>query len=519
MHTIQKAFSLMTAVVLAIGAPLYAAMPAQARAVDEAKLEASDADVEAARQAVAEAEQKLASLQAQVSSGSLGFFESRGSTDAVKAIRECTYNSYTKEGDSADATSIENMRKALDWIGTGNNLRTSVGLGVLDVSDLMMACAQADTNYSDVIIGHAQQFGVWENLAWNYGSDPYVQWYDQEKVIFDAAYTERTGSSNVPTGAAAYNWYQDNQDAVDYSDVGHYLNIITPQLTVTGFGVVTRGTNYGWITHGQVAHVSGGSDPSGKAYSLNDYKAAFEAYCANLDGAVKQAESDLAAAREYLASISSQELSLADATIAALDPQPYTGSAVTPKPEVKIGSLTLVEDRDYTLSYQDNVELGTATMTITGKGRVSGTRTLTFEVVDEFEMFRLYNPHSGEHFYTASVAERDAIVAAGWKNEGIGWIAPVSGDPVYRLYNANAGDHHYTKDASERDSLVAMGWKDEGIGWYSDASQTVPLYREYNPNAQTGTHNYTTSEAEHDQLVKMGWKDEGVAWHALRAAK
>ena len=37
-------------------------------------------------------------------------------------------------------------------------------------------------------------------------------------------------------------------------------------------------------------------------------------------------------------------------------------------------------------------------------------------------MHRLYNPNSGEHFYTGSVEERDMLVSAGWIYEGIGWF-------------------------------------------------------------------------------------------------
>ena len=131
-------------------------------------------------------------------------------------------------------------------------------------------------------------------------------------------------------------------------------------------------------------------------------------------------------------------------------------------------------------------------------------------------MYRLYNPNSGEHFYTKNASEKSGLVTAGWKDEGIGWIAPEKSDtPVYRLYNENAGDHHYTMNASERDGLIGAGWKDEGTGWYSDDNKTVPLYREYNPNAVTGTHNYTTDKAEHDSLVKAGWKDEGIGWYGI----
>ena len=131
-------------------------------------------------------------------------------------------------------------------------------------------------------------------------------------------------------------------------------------------------------------------------------------------------------------------------------------------------------------------------------------------------MYRLYNPNSGEHFYTSNLQEIDNIVAAGWINEGLAWKAPVSSKtPVYRLYNPNAGDHHYTTSASERDSLVQAGWKSEGIGWYSDDDKGVMLHRLYNPNAATGSHHYTTSSSEKDNLVTAGWKYEGTAWYGI----
>lgn len=131
------------------------------------------------------------------------------------------------------------------------------------------------------------------------------------------------------------------------------------------------------------------------------------------------------------------------------------------------------------------------------------------------DMLRVYNPNSGEHFYTAVTNERDHLIRTGWMNEGIGWNAPSSGDNVYRLYNANAGDHHYTLDAGERDHLISVGWEYEGIGWFSDKNQGEPLYRLYNPNAQSGAHHYTRSGYERDSLVNQGWVAEGIGWYGI----
>ena len=44
--------------------------------------------------------------------------------------------------------------------------------------------------------------------------------------------------------------------------------------------------------------------------------------------------------------------------------QTYTGSAITPTPTIKFGDVTLVKDKDYTLSYTDNVNAGKAKINV-----------------------------------------------------------------------------------------------------------------------------------------------------------
>lgn len=133
-------------------------------------------------------------------------------------------------------------------------------------------------------------------------------------------------------------------------------------------------------------------------------------------------------------------------------------------------------------------------------------------------MLRLYNPNSGEHFYTASEEEKDTLTGLGWIFEGIAWTAPSrSNTPVYRLYNPNAGDHHYTPSEQEKNDLVAVGWQYEGIGWYSDDAEGVGLYRLYNPNAQAGAHHYTPSEQEKNDLIDAGWQYEGIGWYGVKS--
>ena len=129
------------------------------------------------------------------------------------------------------------------------------------------------------------------------------------------------------------------------------------------------------------------------------------------------------------------------------------------------------------------------------------------------DMYRLYNPNSGEHFYTSNAEECMILSGIGWNYEGVGWILPDSGEAVYRLYNPNSGTHHYTKDKTESDYLDAIGWNYEGVGWYSATQMNVPLYRLYNPNS--GEHHYTKDITERDFLDNAGWNYEGISWYGL----
>lgn len=140
------------------------------------------------------------------------------------------------------------------------------------------------------------------------------------------------------------------------------------------------------------------------------------------------------------------------------------------------------------------------------------------EPVTYSNMYRLYNPWTGEHLYTASLDEAKSLAELGWRWEGVGWVAPSEGVAVYRLYNPYSGDHHFTTDRSEYEHLGTIGWNKEGIGWRSDTDEGVAVYREFNPYEEVGTHNYTTSAEEDVYLGSIGWRREGVGWYGSNVA-
>ncbi len=137
--------------------------------------------------------------------------------------------------------------------------------------------------------------------------------------------------------------------------------------------------------------------------------------------------------------------------------------------------------------------------------------------LEDKNIYRLYNPFSGEHLYSLDDGEISYLVGCGWNNEGVSWKAPAIGTCVYRFYNPASGEHHYTADESEMNWLTSTGWNCEGVGWCSTDDSGVPVYRLFNPHTNVGvqSHVYTANVGEKDWLLSTGWNDEGIGWYGI----
>ena len=63
----------------------------------------------------------------------------------------------------------------------------------------------------------------------------------------------------------------------------------------------------------------------------------------------------------------------------------YDGKAKTPSVNVKVNGKTLKKDTDYTVSYSNNTKVGTAKVTITGKGNYTGSVSKTYSIKNNFK--------------------------------------------------------------------------------------------------------------------------------------
>lgn len=71
---------------------------------------------------------------------------------------------------------------------------------------------------------------------------------------------------------------------------------------------------------------------------------------------------------------------LSGCTFAPIADVTYNTRAHTPEVTVAISGRTLEADKDYTVSYASNVNAGTATVTVTGKGNFTGSANTTFTI-------------------------------------------------------------------------------------------------------------------------------------------
>lgn len=82
-------------------------------------------------------------------------------------------------------------------------------------------------------------------------------------------------------------------------------------------------------------------------------------------------------------------------------------------------------------SHQDLKNTGYGAWQFTSQMYFQGTANLRKHNLDTSkglsEVYRLYNPNSGEHFYTQNFYEKNNLQNLGWRYEGIGWMTASSG--------------------------------------------------------------------------------------------
>ena len=109
------------------------------------------------------------------------------------------------------------------------------------------------------------------------------------------------------------------------------------------------------------------------------------------------------------------EIDSREITVRPVPAQTYTGGAIYPAVSVWHGQTKLVMGEDYTVSYQNNVNVGVAAIVITGMGDYAGMRLAFFDIVpprakDEEKPSGGSTGNGGETAESTGEAQQDRLV-------------------------------------------------------------------------------------------------------------
>ena len=120
----------------------------------------------------------------------------------------------------------------------------------------------------------------------------------------------------------------------------------------------------------------------------------------------------------------------------------YTGSKITPNVILQINGTTLKKGTDYTLSYEKNVNVGTAIITVNGIGKYRGTRTVTFKInpkgIDKADI-TLSNTQ-----YTYTGKEIEPSVTVKYKDKVLRRYSDYDLNFVNNIYARGSNNHYLT---------------------------------------------------------------------------
>ena len=209
--------------------------------------------------------EKASEKNAEYDKGYAGFIEwlqKKTGKDYSDALNAVNRDSHTDASKTEDAATLAHVKDALAYLKYYNSMRKSLGLSELKVSPYAMAVAINNVNTTRIkhLNTHTQYFPIGgsddiqnagENLIPRYGymsskndvKSMFDIWYNGEKALYDKGVRDET-------------------------KIGHYLNIIDPEWTITGAAVAGPAIqNFGHTL----------SDPT-NSYSVEDFEKLLEEY-------------------------------------------------------------------------------------------------------------------------------------------------------------------------------------------------------------------------------------------------
>lgn len=185
--------------------------------------------------------------------------------------------------------------------------------------------------------------------------------------------------------------------------------------------------------------------------------------------------------------------SISNCEINGTDTQYYTGSAITPiTVSDKEGNL-LSEGTDYTIEYANNVNVGTASYTITGAGAYVGQLKGTFTITDKIMNVQL-NGKTVRSYTMADLKSKLATDTQYYQQSNHGKIVGYAATDYITFADllADAGIDQYWTEGSNLQFICTDGLYKKNQPTYEDVADQNLLY----PNQTPTDENNTTDAVE-----------------------
>jgi len=181
--------------------------------------------------------------------------------------------------------------------------------------------------------------------------------------------------------------------------------------------------------------------------------------------------------KSFTFNVSARHIYYAVAESPYISTQTYTGSPLTPSMNLSYNGKALTEGVDYTLSYEDNINYGTGSVTITGMGNFNGAATATFNIARRNISTLTIDPIA-DQTYTGSAITPSVVLRYGTitLTEGTDYTVEYSsntavGTALVKITGKGNYSGSKTVTFKINQALPVSEWvKEDGKWYYYDAS-------------------------------------------------
>ncbi len=181
----------------------------------------------------------------------------------------------------------------------------------------------------------------------------------------------------------------------------------------------------------------------------------------------------------------------------------YEGNAVIPSFTVKSGGITLRSGTDYTTQYTDTDRIGTATITVTGKGNYKGTATKTFTITSPCSIKNLWASKHEVGYVTFKWTKLPGTAPSGWQ---VKYRTKKIGNGSWsdwRVLDFDAGTYDY-RCPVKADYVVEFHAKAKQDASYSRGVITTPAGGKYQAMKTVYVKNTATGKRIDSLTLRVG---------------